>query len=85
MRPLGFNTELLGSKKHNLCVIEKLTHDQLVEVQQVILKHFYSPKFKSDVSLIEWVKELDKEALAKALTNRRLKPVYLIWESPLKP
>jgi hypothetical protein len=85
LEALGFNIELLGSKRHNQSVIEKLTHDQLGEVRKIILTQFYSPKFRSNVQLIEKVKELDKEALAKALTNRRLKPVYLIWENPLKP
>jgi ABC-type ATPase with predicted acetyltransferase domain len=85
LEALGFNIELLGSKRHNLSIIEKLTRKQLVEVQKILLAHFFSPKFRSNAQLIEKVKELDKEALAKALTNRRLKPVYLIWENPLKP
>jgi len=82
LEALGFNIELLGSKRHNLSVIRRLTHDQLIEVRKIILTQFYSPKFRSNLQLIARVRELDKEALAKALTNRRLKPVYLIWENP---
>ncbi len=79
---LGFNIELLGSKKHNLSVVERLTHEQLVEVSEIILKHFFSEKFRSNASLIKKVKALDKQAIAKALTNRRCRPVYLFWENP---
>jgi len=82
LEAMGFDLELLGSKKQNLNTIQKLTEQQLKELQKTVLKHFFSPKLHTNKRLQQAVKKGEKEAIAEALTQRRLKPTYLIWRNP---
>jgi uncharacterized membrane protein YvbJ len=47
-----------------------------------VLTHFFSPKLHTNKQLQQAVQKGDKEAIAEALTQRRLKPTYLIWRKP---
>jgi nanoRNase/pAp phosphatase (c-di-AMP/oligoRNAs hydrolase) len=82
LETMGFNLELLGSKKQNIDTIQKLTEEQLKELQKIVLRHFFSPKLHTNKQLQQAVERGDKEAIAEALTQRRLKPTYLIWRKP---
>jgi hypothetical protein len=44
--------------------------------------YFFSPKLHTNKQLQQAVQRGDKEAIAEALTHRRLKPTYLIWRNP---
>jgi len=79
---MGFNLELLASKKQNLNTINKLSEEQLKELQQIVSKHFFNPIFHQNKQLQQAIQQGDKEALAEALTHKRLKPIYLIWRNP---
>jgi len=85
LEAMGFNLELLASKKQNLNTIQNLTEDQIKELQHITLNHFFSQKHHTNKKLQQAVQEGDKEALAEALTHKRLKPTYLIWQNPNIP
>jgi len=71
---MGFSTELLSSKIHNLRVINKLTEEQIEELKGIIFGHIFQTKFRSDEELEAKVGNGDREAMAKALTKHRVKP-----------
>jgi GNAT superfamily N-acetyltransferase len=78
---LGFDISMLISKKYCIERLEGLSNDKLEEVKDIIIKHFYSEKFKHPRALKDLIKG-DIDALADALGNRKLPYVYLIWKNP---
>ncbi len=82
LRALGFDTSLLVSRKYCKDRLAKLSNEELEEVKDIVIKHFYSPKFKHPSKLSNLIKG-DIDALADALCNRRLPYVYLIWKNPI--
>jgi len=56
--------------------------EQIKELQKIALRHFSSPKLHTNKQLQQAVQRGEKEAIAEALTQRRLKPTYLIWRNP---
>jgi ABC-type ATPase with predicted acetyltransferase domain len=81
LEAMGFNLELLGSKKQNINTIQKLSEQQIKELQKIVLRHFFSPKLHTNKQLQKAVQKGDKEAIAEALAQRRLKPTYLMWRN----
>ncbi len=78
---LGFEPDMLVSKRYCTKILQSLKDKELEEAKNIIIKHFYSEKFKHPRSLKELMKG-DIDALAEALTNRKLPCVYLIWQNP---
>ncbi len=78
---LGFDLNMLVSKRYCKGILQSLNPKELEEVKEIIIKHFYSEKFKHPRSLKELING-DIDALAEALTNRKLPCVYLIWKNP---
>ncbi|NHV97645.1 MAG: hypothetical protein HA494_07690 [Thaumarchaeota archaeon] len=71
-------------KKQNLNTRQKLTEEQIRELQKFVLRHFFSPKLHTNNYNNQFKEE--KEEIAEALIQRRLKPTYLIWRKPnIKP
>ncbi|MEM2211556.1 MAG: hypothetical protein QXK35_07140 [Nitrososphaerales archaeon] len=81
LQKMGFDIQLLSSKKHNLDVINKLSEDGINELKRIIIKNFLTPRFRGK-SLIPLVMNNDKDAMAEALRRHRLNPLYLIWKNP---
>ncbi len=73
---MGFNIDLLGSKRYNSTVISNLNPDQLQELRKILLKHFFCEKFHVDAKLQATIGRGDIEAMAEALKHRRLFPVF---------
>ncbi len=78
---LGFNLDLLSSKKHSLMIINQLREDQIEELKRIIHKNFMAKKFRGN-SLLKSIEQDDKDAMAEALKRHRLNPVYLLWKNP---
>lgn len=81
LQKMGFDIQLLSSKKHNLNVINELSEDEINELKRIIIKDFLTSRFRGK-SLIPLVINNDKDAMAEALRRHRLNPLYLIWKNP---
>jgi len=82
LESLGFNLDLLSSKKHNLMIINRLKEDQIEELKNIIHKNFMAKKFRGN-ALLKSIEQDDKDAMAEALKRHRLNPTYLIWKNPV--
>jgi hypothetical protein len=71
LKGLGFNLDLLSSKRHNLMVINRLKEDQNEELRSIIHKNFMVKKFRGN-SLLQPIEQGDKDAMAEALKRHRL-------------
>jgi hypothetical protein len=78
---LGFDSSMLVSKRYCMERLSTLNEQELEEVKMIVIKHFYSEKFKHPRALKDLLRG-DIDALADALTNRKLPYVYLIWKNP---
>ncbi|MCP8314996.1 MAG: hypothetical protein H3Z53_11610, partial [archaeon] len=81
LESLGFNLDLLSSKRHNLMVINRLKEDQMEELKRIIHKNFMAKKFRGN-ALLKSIEQNDKDAMAEALKRHRLNPTYLIYKNP---
>ncbi|MCP8322399.1 MAG: hypothetical protein H3Z52_15895, partial [archaeon] len=81
LESLGFNLDLLSSKRHNLMVIKKLKEDQVEELKRIIHKDFMAKKFRGN-SLLKLIDQGNKDSMAEALKRHRLNPIYLIYKNP---
>lgn len=82
LESLGFDLDLLSSKKHNLMVIKRLKEDRIEELKRIIHKNFMAKKFRGS-ALLKLIEQNDKEAMAEALKRHRLNPTYLISKNPV--
>lgn len=81
LESLGFRRELLPSRKHVDLVMRKLDQEKLETCKRFALRYCAVAKRRRQ-ALIPMIKELDRDAIASALTLRSSRPVYLYWKNP---
>ncbi len=80
---LGFDLDMLASRKHNLRVLERLSRNEIGEVRKIVVRYFAAKKFRS-LDAMKSTLHGDRDSLAKALTKRRLPYVYLVWKNQVR-
>jgi ABC-type transport system involved in cytochrome c biogenesis ATPase subunit/GNAT superfamily N-acetyltransferase len=76
---LGFEMGMISSRTYNLDVLRSLDIEKIKEVANIILAHFIRDKFRGAADLAPLVTQLSLDAMAFALTKKRLDSVYLYW------
>ncbi len=78
---MGFDVELLASKKNNLKVLRRLKPAEIDEVKSIIIREFVAEKFRSP-SLRPLIVRGNLVAMATTLKGMRIHTTYLIWKNP---
>jgi len=83
LRALGFNLEMMASKRYNLSVIKRLSQKKRRKLRRIILKEMIVEKFRTDSKMQKKLaRKVEAEAMAELLRRRPLPAAYLIWERP---
>lgn len=79
---MGFDLDLLRSKKYDIERIDKLPRRKFAELKLLVLRYFLGVMYRKRKTLVNAIMRGDKQAIATALANHRLPYAYAIWKNP---
>ncbi|MEM2760473.1 MAG: ATP-binding cassette domain-containing protein [Nitrososphaerales archaeon] len=82
IQEMGFDLDLLRSRRYNLEHISKISRKEFAELKVLSLRYFLGLMHRRKGELVKAIKRGSKDAVALALANHRLPYSYAIWKNP---